>query len=186
MIEPNSFRKGTKLLIEGAPWEVLEYQHVRYAQGNAVMRTKIRNLLTGAVMERNFKVGEMLEEPDLEYKEMQFLYREGESYVFMDMKSYDQYTFSEREVGEARDYLKEGMNADVIFFSGRPISVRLPNHVELVVVRTEPGLKGDTVSGALKPAVLETGKIIQVPLFIKEGDRIRVDTRSGEYIERTE
>jgi elongation factor P len=186
MIEPNSFRKGTKILIEGEPWEVLEYQHVRYAQGNAVMRTKIRNLLTGAVMERNFKVGEVFEEPDLEYRGTQFLYKEGETYVFMDLKTYDQFPFSEKEVGEAREYLKEGMNVDVVFFSGRLISLRLPKHVELTVIRTEPGLKGDTVSGALKPATLETGKVIQVPLFIKEGDRVRVDTRSGEYIERAE
>jgi elongation factor P len=186
MIEPNSFRKGTKLLIEGEPWEVLEYQHVRYAQGNAVMRTKIRNLITGAVMERNFKVGELLEEPDLEYRGTQFLYREGGTYIFMDLKTYDQFHLSEKEVGEASEYLKEGMNVDIVFFSGRPISLRLPKHVELTVLRTEPGLKGDTVSGALKPAVLETGKVIQVPLFIKEGDRVRVDTRTGEYIERAE
>jgi elongation factor P len=186
MVEPNSFRRGLKILYEGAPWEILEYQHIRYAQGNAFVRTRMRNLLNGSVMEKNFKVNENLPEPDLEYKPMQFLYREGERFLFMDLSSYDQIYFSEKDLQEKKEFLKDGMEVDVIFFEGKPITLRLPTHVELRVIKTEPGFKGDTVSGGSKPAILETGLSVQVPLFINEGDLIKVDTRDGSYIERVE
>ena len=186
MLDPNAFRKGTKILYEDEPWEVLDFQHIRYARGSAFVRTKIRNMITGAVIEKNFKVSDTFAEPELEYRPMQYLYPEGDRYVFMDTNTYEQFSFTREDLRESAYYLKEGLEVDVVFFRGKPISLRLPTQVELRVVKTDPGVRGDTVSGGSKPAELETGLVVQVPLFIQEGDLIRVDTRDGRYVERVE
>lgn len=183
MIDTSDFRKSLKILHEDIPWEIVDFQHVKPGKGGAFVRTKLRNMLLGSVVEKTFRAGEKFAEPNLEFKKMQYLYNDG-SYVFMDMDTYDQLSFTAEQVGEAADYLKENLEVFVVFFNGAPIAVHVPNHVVYTVVQTDPGLKGDTVSGTTKPATIETGAVIQVPLFIKEGDLIKVDTRSGEYIER--
>jgi elongation factor P len=183
MIDTSDFRRGLKILFEGAPWEVIEYQHVKMQMRKAHMKTRMRNLLTGAVLEKNFQSTEKFPVPDLQYRKMQYLYNDG-GYVFMDHQSYDQVTFNDDQVADARLYLKENLDCDVVFFEGNPISISLPNHMVLKITRTDPGLKGDTVSNVTKPATLETGAVVQVPLFVNEGEHIRVDTRTGEYIER--
>lgn len=183
MIDTSDFRRGLKILFEGAPWEVLDYQHVKMQMRKAHMKTRMRNLLTGAVLEKNFQSTEKFPVPDLQYRKMQYLYQDG-GYVFMDHETYDQVTFNDDQVGESRKYLKENLDVDVVLFEGRPIAINLPNHVVLKITRTDPGLKGDTVSNVTKPATLETGAVIQVPLFVNEGDSIKIDTRSDEYIER--
>lgn len=183
MIDTSDFRRGLKILFEGAPWEVLDYQHVKMQMRKAHMKTRMRNLLTGAVLEKNFQSTEKFPVPDLQYRKMQYLYQD-DGYVFMDHQTYDQVTFNEDQVGESRKYLKENLDVDVVLFEGRPIAINLPNHLVLKITRTDPGLKGDTVSNVTKPATLETGAVIQVPLFVNEGDSIKIDTRSDEYIER--
>ncbi|RMF15175.1 MAG: elongation factor P [Candidatus Dadabacteria bacterium] len=183
MYDTSDFRGGLKILIDGAPWEVIEFLHVKPGKGAAFVRAKVRNLLTGAVVEKKFRAGEKFGQPDLVYKKMQYLY-EDNGFVFMDLETYDQVTFSEEQVGDARRYLKENENVDVVFFEGRPITVSVANHIVLQITETDPGVKGDTVSGGTKPATLETGAVVQVPLFLKEGDYIKVDTRTDAYIER--
>ncbi len=183
MLSTTDFRKGLKVQIDDAPWEIVDFQHVKPGKGGAFVRTKIRNLLTSAVVEKNFRSGEKFPAPDLEFKKMQYLY-ESDGYVFMDMDSYDQVTFSAEQVGDQTAFLKENLDVDVVFYEGSPITVTLPNHIVYEVVQTDPGLKGDTVSGGSKPATLESGAVVQVPLFLKEGEKIKVDTRTGEYIER--
>jgi len=184
MLDTSDFRKGLKILHEDSPWEVLDFLHVKPGKGGAFVRTKIKNLLTGAAVEKSFRAGERFAEPDLEYKKMQYLYREEAGYVFMDMETYDQLIFQPEQVGGAQDYLLENLDVDVVFFEGKPISVNVPKQIELMVAETDPGVKGDTVSGATKPATLETGVVVQVPLFINVGDKVRVDTRAGSYLER--
>lgn len=183
MLDTSDFRRGLKILHEGAPWEVIEFLHVKPGKGQAFVRSKIRNLVSGAVLEKNFKAGEKFPVPDLEYRKMQYLYQEG-GYVFMDMGTYDQITFDDDQVGDASRWLVENLDCDVVFFEGKPITVSVPNHIVLTIARTDPGLKGDTVSGSTKPATLESGAVVQVPLFVEEGSRVKVDTRTGEYIER--
>ncbi len=180
----SDFRRGLKIEWEGKPYEVLEYQHSKVAKGQATVRTKLRDLITGRVLEVNFRSGDKFERPDLEEKEMQYLYQEGDRYVFMDLEDYDQIYLTREQLGEAWKFLQENINVSVLYYRGKPIGVELPNTVELRVVETEPGVRGDTVSGGSKPAKLETGAVVQVPLFINEGDLIRVDTRTGEYVER--
>ncbi|OAQ20248.1 elongation factor P [Thermosulfurimonas dismutans] len=180
----SDFRRGLKIEWEGKPYEVLEYQHSKVAKGQATVRTKLRDLTTGRVLEVNFRSGERFERPDLEEKEMQYLYQEGDRYVFMDLEDYDQVYLDKDQLGEAWKFLQENVNVFVLYYKGKPIGVELPNTVELKVVETEPGVRGDTVSGGSKPAKLETGAVVQVPLFINEGDLIKVDTRTGEYVER--
>jgi elongation factor P len=160
------------------------FQHVKPGKGGAFVRTKIKNLRTGRVLDKTFRSGEKVDEAEVEDKRMQFLYMDGEQLVFMDTSTYDQIPFSAEQVGDARKYLKENLDVDVLFWRGKPINIELPSFVEAVVSQTDPGMKGDTASGATKPATIETGAIVQVPLFIKEGEKIRVDTRSGEYVER--
>jgi len=183
-ISTSDFRRGLKIEWEGKPYEVLEYQHSKVAKGQATVRTKLRDLTTGRVLEVNFRSGDTFERPDLEEKEMQYLYQEGDRYVFMDLEVYDQIYLDRDQLGEAWKFLQENVTVRVLYYKGRPIGVELPNTVELRVVETEPGVRGDTVSGGSKPAKLETGAVVQVPLFINEGDVIRVDTRTGEYVER--
>ncbi|HFC97447.1 MAG TPA: elongation factor P [Thermosulfurimonas dismutans] len=183
-ISTSEFRRGLKIEWEGKPYEVLEYQHSKVAKGQATVRTKLRDLLTGRVLEVNFRSGDTFERPDLEEREMQYLYREGERYVFMDLEDYDQVYLDKDQLGEAWKFLQENINVYVLYYRGKPIGVELPKTVELRVVETEPGVRGDTVSGGSKPAKLETGAVVQVPLFVNEGDVIRVDTRTGSYVER--
>ncbi|MCC6712430.1 MAG: elongation factor P [Candidatus Dadabacteria bacterium] len=184
VVGTNQFHRGLKIEYEGEIWEIIEYRHSKMAQRSAVMKTKIRNVATGAVQEKNFRSGDSFKVPDTERKSMQFLYKDEIGFHFMDTDTYEQYGLSPNEVGESADFLKEQQEVTVLYFNGKPMGVDLPTAVELAIVETEPGMRGDTVTGATKPAVLESGATIQVPLFIDQGDVIKVDTRSGEYLER--
>ena len=182
--DTSEFRNGLKILYDGDPFEIVEFQHVKPGKGSAFVRTRIRNLLTGRILEPTLKSGDKVGKPDIEEKEMQYLYKEGDHYVFMDSKNYEQSHIDAAGLGESKSFLKENMDASVLFWNGRAISVDLPNAVELKVVKCDPGVRGDTVSGAMKPATLETGYTLQVPLFINEGDTLKIDTRTGEYLTR--
>lgn len=184
MYSTADFRKGLRIEFNGEPYEIIDFQHVKMGRGGAIVRTKMKNLKTGYITENTFRSGEKVERPNLEEKEMQFLYKIEEGYIFMDNESYEQVTISNELIGDNKAYLMENMNVKILFFQGNPIGIDLPTFVELKVVETVPGIKGDTVSGGGKPATLETGAVIQVPLFINEGDVIKIDTRTGTYIER--
>ena len=177
-------KKGVTINYNNDLYTIIDFQHVKPGKGGAFVRTKVKNLKTGRVLDRTFRAGERVDEADVEEKTMQFLYMEGENSVFMDMQSYDQIPFTPEQVGDAKKFLKENLEVSVVFWRGRPIGVELPSFIEAVVKQCDPGIKGDTASGATKPATIETGAILQVPLFIKEGDTLRVDTRTGEYVER--
>jgi elongation factor P len=182
--DTSEFRNGLKILVDGDPFEIVEFQHVKPGKGSAFVRTRIRNLITGRVLEPTFKSGDKVGRPDMEEKEMQYLYKEGDHYVFMDVKNYEQTHIDEKGLGPAKNFLKENTNGHVLFWNGRAISVDLPNAVELRVTKCDPGARGDTVSGAMKPATLETGLTLNVPLFINEGDTLKIDTRTGAYLTR--
>lgn len=182
--DTSRFHKGLKIEFEGEVWEVLEYHHSKIAQRSPVVKTKLRNIITGSVQERNFRSGETFILPDVERKKMQFLYRDEIGYHFMESETYEQYWFNENQVGEAAKFLKEQEEVIILFYKGKTIGIELPISVELEVIETEPGVKGDTVTGGSKSAKLETGATISVPLFIDTADRIKVDTRTGAYIER--
>jgi elongation factor P len=184
MYSTAEFKKGLKIEIDGAPLSIVDFQHVKPGKGGAFVRTKLKNLLTGRVLDQTFRSGERVKKPDLMEKEMQYLYKDGENYCLMDNESYEQIMLTGEQMGDAVLYLTENMNLQVLFFNQQPVAVDLPNFVELTVAQAEPGLKGDTASGGTKPATLESGAVIQVPLFISEGDRLKVDTRTGTYIER--
>ncbi|RJR41063.1 MAG: elongation factor P [Deltaproteobacteria bacterium] len=184
MYSTAEFRKGLKVELDGAPYTIVEFQHVKPGKGGAFVRTKLKNLLTGRVLDQTFRSGERVKKPDLMEKEMQYLYKDGESYCLMDNETYEQIMLTGEQMGDAVLYLTENMNLQVLFFNQQPVAVEVPNFVELTVAQTDPGLKGDTASGGTKPATLESGAVIQVPLFINEGDRLKVDTRTGTYIER--
>ena len=183
-ISTAEFRKGLKIVFDGQPYTIVDFQHVKPGKGGAFVRTKVKNLLNGRVLDRNFRSGERVELADIEEKHMQYLYLDGDSLVFMDQESFDQIPFPQEVVGDARKFLKENLEVSVVFWRGQPIGLELPSFIEASVTQCDPGMKGDTASGATKPATLETGAVLQVPLFIKEGEAIRVDTRSGEYVER--
>jgi elongation factor P len=183
-ITTNDLRNGMTLELSEGLFSVVEFQHVKPGKGGAFVRTKLKNVRTGAVIERTFRADERVEQAIVEKREMQFLYRDAGDYVFMDTVSYDQLQVPEGGLGEASQYLKESDNAVLQMFGGEIVGVELPASVELSVATTDPGVQGDRVSGARKPATLETGLVIQVPLFVNTGDRIKVDTRSGEYITR--
>jgi elongation factor P len=183
-VDTSQFRNGLKIELDGEPYVIIFFQHVKPGKGGAFVRTKVRNLKTGKVLDRRFRSGERVEEADVEERRMQFLYLDGDQLVFMDNDSYEQTPFSAEQVGDARKFLKENLDVDVVFWRGRPINIELPNFIEARITQCEPGEKGDTASNVTKPAVLETGAVVQVPLFIKEGEAIRVDTRTGEYVER--
>ena len=183
-VDTSQFRNGLKIEIGGEPFAMTYFQHVKPGKGGAFVRTKIKNLRTGRVLDKTFRSGEKVDEADVEDKRMQFLYMDGEQLIFMDTETYDQIPFSAEQVGEARKYMLENLEVDVLFWRGRPINIELPSFVEAVVSQTDPGMKGDTASGATKPATIKSGAVVQVPLFIKEGEKIRVDTRSGAYVER--
>ena len=183
-VDTSRFRNGLKIELDGEPFTIVFFQHVKPGKGGAFVRTKVKNLRTGRVLDRTFRSGERVDEADIEDRRMQYLYQDGEQLVFMDTKNYEQIALSRQEVGEASNYLKEDMEIEVLYINGAPAGVELPTFAELRVVRTDPGVRGDTASGGSKPATLETGAVVQVPLFIKEGEAIRVDTRTGEYVER--
>ncbi|MGQ0670984.1 MAG: elongation factor P [Actinomycetota bacterium] len=183
-VSTNDLKNGMTLELDGVLLQVVEFQHVKPGKGGAFVRTKLRNIRTGAVIERTFNAGVKVGLAIVERREMQFLYRDGEGFVFMDLDSYEQHSVPAGVIGDASSYLTEGASAMVARHEGNPISVELPAAVALAVAKTDPGVKGDRVSGALKPATLETGLVVQVPLFVEEGERIKVDTRSGEYLER--
>jgi len=184
MISSNDFRPGVIVQLGGDLYAVVETHHHKRAQRQAFVRAKLRNLKTGAVLERNFTSDERLPQVYLDRKPMQFLYHHGDEYVMMEHETYEQLSLPAALLGDAAGYLKDNTDVTVVFYEGRPIAVELPNAVELVVTETAPGVRGDTVSGGTKPAKLETGITVHVPLFVSVGDRIRVDTRTGEYLER--
>jgi elongation factor P len=183
-ITTNDLKTGITLELDNGLFQVVEFQHVKPGKGGAFVRTKLRNVKTGNVFDRTFNAGIRVEQAIINREEMQFLYRDGDDYVFMNNDTYDQMHVRPVALGEAADYMVEGMSAQVAFFQGEIISVEIPASVELAIADTEPGVQGDRVSGARKPATLVTGKVVQVPLFIEIGDKIRVDTRSGDYMTR--
>ena len=183
-IDTSGFHNGLKLEIDGDPWVMIYFQHVKPGKGGAFVRTKIKNLRTGKTVDRTFRAGERVDEADVEDRTMQYLYQEGEDLVFMDTTSFEQLSISAKQVGEAKLYLQENAEVSVILYKGSAITVEISSFVIAAVVKTDPGVKGDTATGARKPATIETGAVVQVPLFIKEGEKIRVDTRTGEYVER--
>lgn len=184
MISAGDFRKGLTVEIDNVVFMIVDFQHVKPGKGAAFVRTKLKNIMTGGVQERTFSPTDKLPRAHVETKEMQYLYNDGSLYYFMDMDTYEQIPLNRSQVEDAMQYVKENSNVIIKFFKGAAFSVEPPNFVELEVTQTEPGFKGDTATGGNKPATLETGALIQVPLFINIGDVVRVDTRTGEYMER--
>jgi len=183
-VTTNDLRNGMTLDLPDGLFAVVEFQHVKPGKGGAFVRTKLKNVRTGAVLERTFRADERVEQAIVDKREMQYLYRDGDDYVFMDVTSYDQMSVTPAALGDAANYVKEGDNAVMQMYASEIVGVDLPAAVELSVAATEPGVQGDRVSGARKPATLETGLVVQVPLFVNPGERIKVDTRTGEYITR--
>lgn len=184
MISTSDFRTGLTIEVDGEVYTIVEFQHVKPGKGSAFVRTKLKNARTGAVTERTFRAGEKMERAMMDRREMQYLYNSGDEYYVMDNETYEQYVLTKDQIGDGIKYLKENMNVTVLFYQEKIFGVEVPNFVELVVVDTEPGIKGDTASGGSKPARMETGLVVQVPFFINVGDVLRIDTRSGEYLER--
>ena len=184
MFDTSDIRKGLKFQIDGVPYIVVEFQFVKPGKGTAFTRTKIKNMITGSVLERTYKTGEKLTPANVDEREMQYLYLDGDNYVFMDNTTYEQTFISSEDVGDIADFMPDNSNVMVMFFDDKPIGITLPNFVELEVTHTEPGVKGDTASGAVKPATLSSGGTINVPLFIEEGEWLKIDTRTSEYVER--
>ncbi len=184
MISSNDFRNGVTLELDGVVFQVIEFQHVKPGKGSAFVRTKLRNLQTGGVVERTFNAAERVPAARVEKREMQYLYQSGDEYTFMDTETFEQMALSRGDIGDGVRFLKENMLCHVILFKGSSIGVDLPNSVDLEIVETDPGFKGDTAAGGTKPAKLETGAVIKVPLFIESGTIITVDTRTGQYVSR--
>jgi elongation factor P len=180
----NDIKNGTIINLEGKLWQIVEFQHVKPGKGGAFVRTKMKNIMTGKVVEKTFNAGIKIDTTTVDRADMQYLYEDGQGYVFMDNNTYDQITLNPDVVGSAKDYLLDGMTATIATHDDEPLFVELPASVVLTVTFTEPGLQGDRSSGGTKPAKLETGLEVQVPLFINEGDKIKVDTRAGTYIAR--
>jgi elongation factor P len=181
MISSNDFRTGVTIELDGAVWRVVEFLHVKPGKGSAFVRTKLKSVQTGNVMERTFRAGETVPQANLEKKTMQQTYKEAEQFVFMDMETFEESRLSPDQIGSGVKYLKEGMEVNVITWNGQVLEVELPNSVTLEVTETDPGVKGDTATGGTKPAVVETGATVMVPLFISVGERIRIDTRNDSY-----
>ena len=177
------FKKGLKIQFDGEPYSIVDFQHVKPGKGGAFVRTKLKHMKLGRVIDNTFRAGEKVELVDFDEKRMQYLYKD-DRYHFMDLDTYDQISLAPEEVGEARDFLKENTEVEILFIDGNPVSVELPNFIELQIVKTDPGIRGDTATGGSKPAILQTGAVIQVPLFLNEGAVVKVDTRSGEYLGR--
>jgi elongation factor P len=183
-VSTTEFRKQLKIELDSEPFIIVDFQHVKPGKGGAFVRTKLKSLRSGRVLERTFRSGEVVETPDLEEREVQFLYGQDGQYCFMDTSSYEQIFLDEGAVGDAAQWLQENLPVRLVFHHGKPLSIDLPITVNLRIVRTDPGVRGDTASGGSKPATLETGAVVQVPLFLGEGDVVKVDTRSGDYLER--
>lgn len=184
MYSTSDFRKGLAILYEGQPYLIVECQHHKPGKGAAVVRTRLRNLLTGIQIDPTFRSGDKVERPDLEEHAGQFLYESEGAYHFMEPASFEQFQVGEDVIGDKKNFMMENMDVSLLFFEGKIISIDLPNHVVLTITECDPAVRGDTVSGATKPAKVSTGFVCQVPLFVNEGDKIRIDTRTGEYIER--
>lgn len=184
MVSTSDFKKGMKIEFRDAPCEIIDFQHVKMGRGGAIVRTRLKNLKTGGIVDETFKSGEKFESPELEERSMQYLYKEGDTYHFMDTENYEQVPVDIGQLGDAIKFLKENMVVSLLFYKGEPLSIELPIFVELMITKTEPGIRGDTASGGSKPATLETGAVVKVPLHLNEGDIIKVDTRTSEYIEK--
>lgn len=184
MISTNEFRKGAKIEYKGEPFEIIDFQHVKMGRGGAIVRTKLKSLRTGSVLEDTFRSGEKFESPHLDERSMQYLYAEGDHHYFMDTETFEQIPLSTSQLGDTKKFLKENTVVKILKYREEPLTVEVPTFVELVVAQTDPGFKGDTASGGSKPATLETGAVVRVPFHINTGDVIRVDTRTSEYIER--
>lgn len=185
MYSTSDFRKGLKVVFKGDPYIIVDFLHVKPGKGGAFVRTKIKNLLTGRVLDETFRSGEKLDQPDLEDKAVQYLYHDAkDGYVFMDNATYEQIHLTDEQVGDSRNFLLENMELTINLYQGQPIGLDLPTTVNLEVTKSDPGVRGDTATGATKPATLSTGLVVQVPLFINEGDTLKIDTRTGQYIER--
>ena len=184
MYQFSDIRKGLKVEIDGQPYLVAEAQFVKPGKGQAFNRTRLRNLITGALLERTFKINESLAPADVNQAKMQFMYRDADGFNFMNLETFDQLSLSPEAVGDAANWLVEQMEVDVLFFKDRAINIDLPYFVELEITYCEPGMKGNTATGATKQATLSTGATVQVPLFVEQGEWIRIDTRTAEYVER--
>ena len=180
----NDFRKGLTVQIDGEPYLMFEMNFVKPGKGNAFYKCKLRNLIRNTVLDRTYKGGESLESADVEDLDVQYIYRQGDTFVFMNEKTYDQYELSAEQVDDNWKYLTEGLKCSMVIYNGSPITMTPPNHVELTVTYCEPGAKGDTATNAVKPATLETGAVVSVPLFVSGTDILRIDTRTGQYVER--
>lgn len=184
MLSTTDFRKGLKIEIDNTPYEIVDFLHVKPGKGGAFVRTKLKNMLTGGAVDQTFRSGEKVDKPDMETRDMQYLYHDGSGYVFMDMGTYEQITIQDENMEDKGGFLQDGQTVKTLFYNGQPLDIDLPAAVVLKVLETEPGIKGDTVSGASKPATLETGVVVNVPLFINEGDMVKIDTRSKGYLGR--
>jgi elongation factor P len=181
MVSTSDLRKGIAIELDGELWQILDYHHIKMGRGSAQVRIKLRNVKRGQTVERSFQAGDKWPRAYLDRRQVQFLYRDGNDFHFMDTESYDQFTLSAEQLDDAVNYLKDGMLVDRTSYQGETIGVELPITVDMVVTETEPGFAGDTATGARKLATVETGLVVQVPLFVSEGDTIRIDTRTGEY-----
>jgi elongation factor P len=184
VISTADFRNGSRLLIDREPFYIVEFQHVKPGKGGAFVRTKLKSYRTGNVLDRTFRSGERLEEPNLEERDMQFLYAAGDTYTFMDTETFEQFSYEKKQLGVNADLLKENTISKVLIYEHKPLAVELPIFIELKVVDGEPGVRGDTASGGTKPVVVETGAMIKVPLYLEIGEVIKIDTRTRAYVER--
>ena len=182
--DTTSFRKNLKIEMDGDPWVIVETTHVKPGKGVAFAKTRIKNLITGRVLEKNFRSGDKVGVPDLNERDMEYLYFDGDRYVFMDTDNYEQVFLAKEQIEEAIPYMIDNLKVTILFFDGKAISVDLPTFVELTITETGPGFKGDTAQGGSKPATLETGAVINVPLYIQQDEKVKVDTRTGEFSER--
>jgi elongation factor P len=184
MYESGDLRKGLKIEIDGDPYVIVQFEFVKPGKGQALYKCKLKNMLTGVQFERTYRSGEKFNEANLEEFQMEFLYREGENYCFMNTTTYAQEFMTVQQIGDAKDFIKDNTICNVLFFDNRPIGLTLPNFVDLKIINAEPWAKGDTAAGSTKPATLETGYVVQVPPFVNEGETVRIDTRTGNYVER--
>ena len=184
MLESGDLKKGAKIEIDGEPYILVQFEFVKPGKGQALYKCKLKNMVTGAQFDRTYRSGEKFKQPDLEEQEMEYLYAEGDQFCFMNMTTYVQEYLTEEQLGDAKDFLKENTVCNILLFEGRPIGISLPIFINLKVAETEPWVKGDTASGDSKPATLETGYVLQVPPFIEKGELLKIDTRTGAYVER--
>ena len=184
MYEAADLRKGLKIQIDGEPYIITDFSFVKPGKGQALYKCRLKNLITGSQFDRNYRSGDRFEQADLDEQEMEFLYQEGNQYCFMNTSTYEQMHMEEEQVGDAKNFLTNNLKVSVSFFQGRPMAINLPTFVDLKVIKADPGVKGDTATGATKPVTMETGYEIQVPLFIEQGETLRLDTRTGQYVSR--